>query len=194
MSMETVSQALASMKVFAGLTPKELNLLAMVLTEKLVSRGEVICAEGEPGSCCYFIAQGLVEIRVRASKKQERLLTTLRDGQLFGYLSLVDAGPRTATCVAGTDTRLLVLERSDFDTLFSSGTRFAFKFQDMVARAAAQHLRIANERLSLVLSQKHSTGEKDAVSDLSELLARTDSHIEVEVVYGDGQIIPPGRR
>jgi CRP-like cAMP-binding protein len=194
MSTSRIAQTLAEMKLFSGLNPKELDLLAMVMAEKVVSRGDVICVEGEPGSCCYFIAQGVVEVRVRAGQHEDRLLATLREGQLFGHLSLVDVGPRTATCIAGTTSRLFVLERDDFETLFNSGTRFAFKFQDMIARAAAQQLRIANDRLSLVLSQKQPIAERDAMSDLRDLLARTDSNMKIEVVYGDAQQGPQKRR
>lgn len=187
MSRSRIIQTLSSMTLFKSLNPKELELLAMVMNEQIISRGDTICVEGEPGSCCYFIAQGNVEVRVRVDDDNDRLLATLREGQLFGHLSLVDAGPRTATCVAGTTCRLFVLERDDFETLFSSGTRFAFKFQDMIARTAAQQLRLANDRLALMLSHESPQTDKKALSDLRDLLARTDTNLEVEVVYPEGQ-------
>jgi CRP-like cAMP-binding protein len=186
MSRARITQTLSSMTLFKSLNPKELELLAMVMNEQIISRGDTICVEGEPGSCCYFIAQGVVEVRVRVDDDNDRLLATLREGQLFGHLSLVDSGPRTATCVAVTTSRLFVLERDDFETLFSSGTRFAFKFQDMIARTAAQQLRLANDRLALMLSRESPQTDKKALSDLRELLARTDTNLEVEVVYPDG--------
>jgi uncharacterized membrane protein len=40
------------------------------------------------------------------------------EGQLFGELSMLDSGPRTATAVALTDAELLVLDREDLLLLF----------------------------------------------------------------------------
>jgi hypothetical protein len=56
----------------------------------------------------------------------------------------------------------------------------------MIARTAAQQLRLANDRLALMLSRESPQTDKKALSDLRELLARTDTNLEVEVVYPDG--------
>jgi CRP-like cAMP-binding protein len=149
---QEIVQALSDIALFRFLSVRELEVLAMVMKLVTVSAGETICREGEAGSTCFFIASGVLDVHKR-SGDEDRVLTTLREGQLFGHLALVDSGPRTATCVAVTTTRLLVLERSDFDALFSNNTRFAFKFQDVIARTAAQQLRLATERLSILMGQ-----------------------------------------
>ena len=46
------------------------------------------------------------------------MLTVAGSGDLFGELSLLDTGPRTATAVALEDTDLLVLDRDDLLLLF----------------------------------------------------------------------------
>ena len=43
--------------------------------------------------------------------------------------------------------RLLQLSRADFDSLFSSGNRFAFQIVDLASRQLVAHLRSANELL-----------------------------------------------
>jgi CRP-like cAMP-binding protein len=179
MSRTRISQVLADMAIFSGLNPRERELLAMVMRERVVQRGEVICEEGDEGTCCYFIAQGVVEVRKRVGRDAEQVLVSLRDGQLFGHLALVEPGPRTATCLASTTCRLLTLERDDFDTLFASGTRFAFKFQEVIAITAAQQLRLANERLSVLLAQTASGPpiDPDAFGSLGRMLAQTDTQL-----------------
>jgi CRP/FNR family transcriptional regulator len=49
---------------------------------------------------------------------QKIVLTISEAGDLFGELSLLDSGPRTATAVALTDTELLMLDRDDLLLLF----------------------------------------------------------------------------
>jgi len=151
-SRQDIVQALSEIALFRSLSVRELEVLALVMKLVTVSPNDTICREGEAGSTCFFIASGVVDVYKR-SGDQNRVLTTLREGQLFGHLALVDSGPRTATCVAATTARLLVLDRGDFDALFSNNTRFAFKFQDVIARTAAQQLRLATERLSILMGR-----------------------------------------
>jgi CRP/FNR family transcriptional regulator, cyclic AMP receptor protein len=183
-----IVEALSDMALFRFLNAKELELLAMVMSEVTVSAGDAICTEGDAGSTCFFIVRGVVDVRKNIGDDDDRVITTLREGQLFGHLALVDTGPRTATCVAATTTRLLVLERDDFDTLFSNNTRFAFKFQDVIARTAAQQLRLANERLTMIIGQapvRHggagrSAAEIEQLRSLSRDMAKSGTHVKLD--------------
>lgn len=150
MSTFANSVMLRKLTVFQDLSEKELDLLAMVMRKQDYAEGDVIINEGEPGHTCYFIVRGEVEVRKRMRDGRHRTITTLRGDQMFGHVSLIDSGPRSATCVATRATRCLLLDRPDFDTLFQSGTRFAFKFQEVIGRTVAAQLRGANERLSLL--------------------------------------------
>jgi CRP-like cAMP-binding protein len=187
MSKGDAARLLGEMPIFQSLSVRELELMSMVMREVTVSAGDPICREGEPGSTCYFIVSGVVEVYKNVGS-DSRLITTLHDGQLFGHLALVDAGPRTATCVAATPTHVLTLERRDFDALFTNNTRFAFKFQDVIARTAARQLRIATERLSMLMSQSQartagnprSTGDMEAIRDLAEELSRSSSQVKLD--------------
>src|SRR5271156_5313509 len=59
----------------------------------------------------------IVEGKARASRKDVEL-ATLGPGSFFGELALLDGGKRTATVVAQTDMRLLVLSRREFPDLY----------------------------------------------------------------------------
>jgi CRP-like cAMP-binding protein len=65
-------------------------------------------------------------------------------GNLFGLVSAIDSGKRSASCVTTGPAKLLKLSDKDFDHLFASGHRFAFQIVDLVARQLVGHLRQTN--------------------------------------------------
>lgn len=175
----TLEQLLQAMPALEGLRPKERELLAMVMKEERFRPGDAIVREGEPGHSCYFIIAGEVEVLKSIGPNQERVITTLRRDGLFGQIALVDAGRRAATCRAKNHVHVARLDRQDFDTLFSSGSHFAFQFQIVIARAAAQQLRQANSRLNLLLSRRkkveHDTSRAAGLREVQDLLAMSDT-------------------
>lgn len=169
---------LKQIPMLSDLRPAELDALAMVTQLEAFRPGATICREGEPGSSCFFIVRGDVEVSKRVAGAGERPITTLKNGAIFGHISLVDSGPRSATCTAKTPTSCVVLDRPDFDTLFSSGSQFAFRFQEVIARAAAEQLRKANERLTLLLSAgggRERAEEDKSIRELQEMLLKMDT-------------------
>jgi CRP/FNR family cyclic AMP-dependent transcriptional regulator len=74
--------------------------------------GTVITQIGEPGDSFFVIIDGTVVVRTPIGSGSE-----LRPGDFFGEMSLVDGEPRSATVVATTDLRLLVVDRLQFSSL-----------------------------------------------------------------------------
>lgn len=175
MSAYAVATTLRKLSLFSDLNDKELDLLALVMRIQDYRAGTSICSEGEPGTSCFFIVSGEIEVHKAVNARETRTIATLRADQAFGHVSLVDAGPRSATCIATRQTRVLVLERQDFDTLFSSGSRFAFRFQDVVARLIAQQLRQANQKLNLLLVKPPGRGTRRELEDVQKVLSLSDT-------------------
>ncbi|QDE68889.1 cyclic nucleotide-binding protein [Myxococcus xanthus] len=80
-----------------------------------VERDTVIIRDGDPTDGLYVVLSGEVEVR-----KDGHLLTQLREGDVFGEISLLQKTPATATVTATRRTTLLRLPRADFDALISS--------------------------------------------------------------------------
>jgi CRP/FNR family transcriptional regulator, cyclic AMP receptor protein len=64
---------------------------------------------GEPGDSFFIIIDGAVGVRTPVGAGSE-----LHPGDFFGEMSLCDGEPRSATIVATTDLRLLIVDRSHF--------------------------------------------------------------------------------
>ena len=105
-----------------------LAILASIAEELEVPAGTRVLREGEPTDALYVVVKGAVELRGMGGT----LLAA--DGQAFGTWALIDRAPSlvTATCVQ--PTRVLRIERDDFDDLLSENPELAIGLLQGVAR------------------------------------------------------------
>ena len=109
--------------VFSGLSEQQLQRIATIAREKRLSKGDIVLKENEQSQEMYLIAEGEVEILIRVDVTSSPFLTVdgqaaivrLGAGQVFGEMSLVDQGVRSATIKCAQDqTRLIVVPRREF--------------------------------------------------------------------------------
>lgn len=81
------------------------------------SDGQIVFCEHEPGKELYIVKSGKVEI-LKITPPEEMLLSILREGDIFGELSIVSSKPRNATAVAIGETELLPVARESLAALF----------------------------------------------------------------------------
>ncbi|MFA5919328.1 MAG: Crp/Fnr family transcriptional regulator [Candidatus Nanopelagicaceae bacterium] len=104
-------------------------------------KGATLFSEGDEGHHLYVIIEGKLKLGTSSGDGRENLLSILGPGEMFGELSLFDAGPRTATATAVTDVRLLSLGH---DQVIPWVTRHPQVALDLLERLA-QRLRRTNE-------------------------------------------------
>lgn len=92
--------------------------LAKVVDSVQLQSGTILFQAGEPGESLFIVRKGSIELYIKDTAGQKIVLTVAEEGQLFGELSLLDNGPRTATAVALDEAELLVLDREDLLLLF----------------------------------------------------------------------------
>jgi len=112
MARSSYLDQLASVSLFSACTPKELQAVARASDEIALPAGRTLCEEGAPGREAFIILEGTAEVRRNDTK-----VATLSDGDCFGELALLDHGPRTATVVAATDLRVLVIGSREFSAI-----------------------------------------------------------------------------
>jgi CRP/FNR family transcriptional regulator len=135
---------LASVKVFAGLEPRELAEVSRVAVPRSFERGEIIFREGDGGDTCYVVRFGTVSIRRDHPDGRSRALAELRPGSIFGELSMFGAETRSATAEALEATSLVAILRADLQRVIRSSPDIAFK---MLAELA-DRVRLVNEQLA----------------------------------------------
>ncbi len=111
-------QMLEGVVLFEHLNDQDRLTLAEVIDLRQVGEGTTLFQAGEPGDCLYVVQSGEIELFIKDTAGQKIVLHTAGHGELFGELSMLDQGPRTATAVALKDTELLELDRDDLLLLF----------------------------------------------------------------------------
>ncbi len=106
-------ELLRRVDLFSACNTTELGRIASLTTEHRVEAGQVLMKRNDPGMELFVIVEG----KARASRKGVDL-ATLGPGSFCGELALLDGGKRTATVVAQTNMRLLVLSRQEFMSLY----------------------------------------------------------------------------
>jgi CRP/FNR family cyclic AMP-dependent transcriptional regulator len=113
----TLRDALESVPMFRDLSQEQLDALAAGLRTRRYRRGETIFSQGDPGDALHIILAGRVKIASPSDTGVEAILATLRPGEFFGSLALLDGAPRSASAVAVEPTETLILPRDRFRAL-----------------------------------------------------------------------------
>lgn len=119
---------LAEVPLFSAASRKDLQKIARASDEVEVKAGRVLVDQGRPGHEFFLILEGTASVR-----RNNRKVAELGPGQYFGELSLLDRGPRTATVVADTDMRVLVLGQREFLGVLDDVPGLAYKLLRIMA-------------------------------------------------------------
>lgn len=89
--------------------------------------GELVIRAGDPGDAFYVIVRG------RAGVAGKELNRTLRLGDYFGEIALIDGGPRSATVIALDELQAIELPRTAFLELLAREPGLARKIMASLA-------------------------------------------------------------
>jgi len=107
--------------LFALVDDSSLSMCVASLRIRRFRRNETIFHQDDPGDALFIVGSGSVKIVLPAPEGQEEaIIATLRRGDFFGELALLDDSPRSATAVAVEATETLALRRDAFQTLIDT--------------------------------------------------------------------------
>ncbi len=101
--------------LFAPFNKNDRRDLVQKFRARDVNKGDVLVKEGTASDGLYLVLSGEVEIEAKG-----RRIATLKEGQVFGEMSLLMRSPASATVRALRHTSLLRLPKHDFDSLILS--------------------------------------------------------------------------
>lgn len=143
-----MTELFRSIYLFKDLSDEELALTSAITAERTYSKGETILKEGEAGDSFYLVLEGKVRISKFISGAGEEALAILEKGNYFGEMALIDEFPRSASAIAHTDCRVLLMDKADFSQLLSSNKELANKLLWIFCRTLSQRLRETNEKIA----------------------------------------------
>ncbi|HYR88842.1 MAG TPA: diguanylate cyclase [Terriglobia bacterium] len=114
-SRSTLAQTLASIPLFATLTPELMEHLAARATEHTYLPGHVIVRQDDLGLRTYAIVSGRARVvEYLPDSPVEMFLGELGPGEIFGELGALRERPRSASVIALERTRCIAVSRDDF--------------------------------------------------------------------------------
>ena len=95
-------EAIQRVPLFSDLNKHEIQEIARLFQEHRFAKGEIIVKEGSTGDTLFLIESGEAGVFIGGKGR-----TTLKPGDYFGEIALIDAGTRMASIMAATDLSLL---------------------------------------------------------------------------------------
>jgi CRP/FNR family cyclic AMP-dependent transcriptional regulator len=134
--------------IFYGLSAEQLQRIEAICGEMILEQDTVLFKENTPGDEMFVVAKGAIDIQVDPAmigletRAGPTTIATLRKGQIFGEVVLVDQGLRSALArVAEPDTHLLVLKRDDLISLCEQDYELGYLLMRNIAEDMAFKIR-----------------------------------------------------
>ncbi len=141
-------QFLQSLELFQDLKGREMGALIHALHARTYRPGEVVFVEGDIGRALFIMESGKVELTRRGADGRPVVLYTLKPGEFFGEMALLESLPRSATATAVETTRLHLLYRTKLDALLHSEPRIGVCIMSHLACLLSARLRRVSGELA----------------------------------------------
>ena len=115
-----LEQQLASVPLLAGLNNRIRRRLAETGKRRTYAAGDEIVREGSSGTALYIVLSG----EGRVERGGERL-GSVKSGDFFGELALIEEHPRSASVIADSETECLLFPAWEFTALLDEHPEIA---------------------------------------------------------------------
>lgn len=137
------------LRIFPGLPEPDAQILLKNSEIKTYPADIILCHEDAYETFFYIILDGKVLVSKRVAPNQEREITVLSAGDFFGEMALIHRAPRAATVRTIETSRLIEINKTDFDRLLSSSASVARAMVKEVSRRLRENDEMAIEDLRL---------------------------------------------
>ena len=142
-----LTRFLASTDYFAQVDILGLSAIANRFEVVSISRGETLFSEGTQGKAWYIIVEGGIDLSGSTPSGEPMYLTSLKPGDGFGEIALLENVERTATATASQTTPLARLPREAFTKLLRDGNPAAAMMLHAIAVRMSRRMRALSRSL-----------------------------------------------
>lgn len=137
--------ALARTDFFADATPDALERVAATGQELHLIRGDVLFNEGDPPESLYLVLRGRIAIALaNPIDRRESVVALMEANDLFGEMSMLDDGPRSAMARALEPSAVFSIPFGPILEMFNENPKLLWN----VTRLLAQRIRVTDEALA----------------------------------------------
>ena len=135
------------------LTLEEADTLGTLMPRLHARAGQTLIREGEVGDWMLLVLSGTVDVYKTSESGGMSRLAVIMQGTAVGEMSMLDAAPRNATCVAIEDVQAGVLTRTMIAHLIQDHPVIGAKLLVKLTQLLAQRLRNTSSRLVKLLQK-----------------------------------------
>jgi CRP-like cAMP-binding protein len=169
-----VVEGLRRCALFAHVDEEGLRSLAGRMRRRRFKRNEVIFHQGDIGDSLQVVGAGGVKIVLPSPEGEEAIIASLKPGDFFGELALLDGAPRSTTATAIEPTETLTLPREEFLRLLSEDPRLvrallhalAEELRRLTGHVEELHFLDLSGRLAMRLVRLARETEPNATADV----------------------------
>ena len=144
-------QDLSTISLFEELSSAELAAVSELTRSVAWQAGDEIYSLGDPGGSMFAVVRGAVEIFSIVSGV-EKLFMTVREGQAFGLLSILDMGERPGNARALERTEAVVIDSTDLDRLVMEHPEVGVKVLGGLGRTLGRRVRMLTEQFAATVA------------------------------------------
>lgn len=146
-----VIQRLEAAPLFRGFTETGLQIIASIGQSKSLPAGSPLFVENMIGDSLYVVAEGTVQLMVKAPGGDEVALSEVCAPDTLGEAALLRAGPRQCSAIAQTPCQVVEIARRDLAALQRTKPQACLKLMMAVVEVVGDRLRDAEPDLKRLL-------------------------------------------
>jgi len=166
-AQDTIFDRLSQVQIFAPLSEDETRTLTQAAVKRVFAPKEAIVRAGEKGHSMFVVHRGSVNI-LFGEHGQQRNVTTLHEGDIFGEMSLFTGEPRSATVTAAEETEVLEIGHFALKPLFLDNPDLAGAISTTIAERHFELAAQKDEDIGYITAAK-STGIFNAIKKFFRL-------------------------
>ncbi|MEQ1644045.1 MAG: mechanosensitive ion channel family protein [Pyrinomonadaceae bacterium] len=129
--INTVSERLNNVSIFAPLDNEEIERLANASTSRIYAPGEAVVRIGQEGNSMYVIIRGAVKVQIPENDYM-KTIGNLRENDFFGEMSLLTGEPRSANVIVTEESEVLRIDKSGLKPIFESNPTLVDSISELI--------------------------------------------------------------
>jgi CRP/FNR family transcriptional regulator, global nitrogen regulator len=175
---------------FAATTPpegfdlQEFEQAGLRVVERRFDPKDTIFAPGDPDDQLYFLLSGTVRLYKIYGEYKEATTALLKEGGIFGKLSLVEGRWQDVFAEAVTEVRVASVQKASIERVIKSNPGFALK----LFSSLSERLRQSDEVIESLLHREVATRLATLLLNLSERFGEEDTNgvvLDVRLTHQD---------
>ena len=128
-----LTDALARVWIFQGLSREELAHLSGLAQTKIYKPRETIVEKGDSTTEFFVLLRGRAKVGAPGADGSHAAINVMGPGEVFGEIAILDGQPRSATVTTLEECEMAVVNKAAFNDLLTASPSIAVKLLNVLA-------------------------------------------------------------